>query len=113
MDPNPAARPRDPASPATLSARAADLVDNLVGDVHERFIRPIVLAARAVVFGLIIATLAIVVLVLLSVALVRLLTVYLFDGRVWASYLLLGSIFVIGGFYLWSKRSSADPTAAR
>ena len=95
-----------------LSVQAADMVDDLVANVHDRFIRPVVLAARAVVFGLLIAVLATTVMVLVSVSLVRLLTIYVFDGRVWASYLLLGGLFTVGGLVLWAKRTSADPTAA-
>jgi len=97
---------------AGMSVQAADMVDDLVANVHDRFIRPVVLGARAVVFGLLIAVLATTVLVLVSVSLVRLLTIYAFDGRVWASYLLLGGLFTAAGLILWAKRSSADPTAA-
>ena len=120
MDDEPGDQPvstPDPARPATVPApsgpmaewpaRAADTVDSLVATVHDRFIRPVVLGARAIVFGLLILTLSVVLAVLISVSLVRLLTVYVFDGRVWASYLLLGSIFTGGGLYLWSQRSSA------
>jgi hypothetical protein len=125
-DPTPGAPPADahlatasPTAPASAgdmatdwSVQAADVVDDLVANVHDRFIRPVVLGARAVVFGLLIAALATVVMVLLSVSLVRLLTVYAFGGRVWASYLLLGGLFTVAGLVLWSRRSQADPTTA-
>jgi hypothetical protein len=53
--------------------------------------------------------LLIVILVLLSVGLVRLLDVLVFAGRVWASDLLVGGIFALGGMFLIGrgKRSGA------
>ena len=51
------------------------------------------MAARAVVFGLLAAFIALVIVVLVSVGLVRLLDVYVFGGRVWISYLILGLLF--------------------
>ena len=35
--------------------------------------------------------------VLLSITLIRLLTVYVFDGRVWLSDLVVGALFVVAG----------------
>ena len=66
--------------------KAADTVDLVVDTIHDKAIRPVLLAARIVVFGLLIAVLSSVVLVLLSVGLLRLLDVYAFAGRVWLSY---------------------------
>jgi hypothetical protein len=94
-------------STAEWPAKAVDAIDLVVATVHDRAIRPALVAARAVVFGLIIAVVALMLLILLSIALVRLLDVYVFGGRVWASYLLLGGLFVIAGFVAWSRRNSA------
>ena len=41
---------------------------------------------------------------LLSVGFIRLTTVYLFDYKVWISYLVLGAIFCVGGVFAYSKR---------
>jgi hypothetical protein len=95
-------------STAEWPAKAVDAIDLVVATVHDRAIRPALVAARAVVFGIIIAVVALVLLILLSITLVRLLDVYVFPGRVWASYLLLGSLFVAGGFILWWRRNAAD-----
>jgi hypothetical protein len=84
--------------------KAADVVELVVATVHDRAIRPIVLAARVVVFGLLVSALALVVLVLLSVGLIRLLDVYAFDGRVWISYAVLGGVFTLAGLFAWSRR---------
>ena len=49
--------------------------------------------------------------VLLSITLIRLLTVYAFDGRVWLSDLVVGAVFVALGLVAWSRRT--DPTRGR
>jgi hypothetical protein len=85
--------------------KAVDAVDLVVDTIHDRAIRPALLAARAVVFGLLVAVLSLVVLVLLSVGLVRLLDVYAFGGRVWISYAVLGGLFSLAGLLAWSRRT--------
>jgi len=87
-------------------ARIADTIEDVVGTVHDRVVRPVTVVARGVVFGLIIATMALVLGVLGFIALIRLLDVYAFGGRVWASYALLGALLVVGGAWLWSKRGA-------
>ncbi len=91
--------------------KAADVVDLVVDTIHDKFIRPVLIAARAIVFGLLIATLLLVLLILLSVALIRLLDVYVFPGRVWASYLLVGVLFCGAGLYAWYQRSASEAKA--
>jgi hypothetical protein len=92
-----------------LSAKAVDTIDLVVTTVNDKAIRPLVVAARAVVFGVLIAVLGSVALVLGAVALVRLLDVYAFAGRVWASDALLGAVLVAAGLLAWSKRSAPTP----
>ncbi len=87
-----------------LSERALDAVDTVVAAVNTKAVRPAVVAARAVVFGVIIAVMGITIVVLLSVGFIRITTVYLFDGKVWISYLVLGAIFSGGGFFAYTKR---------
>jgi hypothetical protein len=87
------------------SNRAIDAVDTVVDVVHDRVVRPALIAGRAVVFGTLIAFVSLVALILLPVALVRLLDVYAFGGRVWASDALFGAIFCGGGFFVWSLRT--------
>lgn len=88
--------------------KAADAVDLVVDTIHDKAVRPAMLAARAVVFGMLAAVLALVVLVLLSVGLVRLLDVYAFGNRVWISYAVLGGIFTAAGFLAWSRRTAPE-----
>ena len=92
-----------------LSAKAVDTIDLAVSTVNDKAIRPLVIAARAVVFGILIAVLGVVVVTMTSVALVRLLTVYVFGGRVWAADALLGVVFLAGGLLIWSYRSAPAP----
>jgi hypothetical protein len=92
------------------SNRAIDTVDSVVDVVHDKVVRPAIVAGRAVVFGILIAFVSLVVLVLLAIGLVRLLDVYAFGGRVWASDALFGVISCGVGFFLWSKRARRSPT---
>lgn len=87
------------------SNKAVDAVDLVVDVVHDKVVRPALIAGRAVVFGVLIAFVALVVLILLAVGFVRLLDVYAFGDRVWASDALLGTIFGVGGFFLWLQRT--------
>ncbi|HMD46742.1 MAG TPA: hypothetical protein VKG43_11310 [Acidimicrobiales bacterium] len=109
---NGAGAPPGPATAAPIGftadwpTKAADAVDRVVDTIRDRAVRPVLIGARAVVFGVVIATVAIVVVVVLCVALVRFMTVYFWPGKVWASYYVLGTILVAGGFVLWSRRSS-------
>ena len=77
----------------------------MVGAVQDRAIRPILLAARAVVFGIVVASMALVLLALLGIAAIRVLDVYAFGHRVWPADALVGAILVVGGAAAWSKRS--------
>jgi hypothetical protein len=95
-----------------LSNRALDTIDHVVAVVNDKAIRPAIVAARAIVFGVIIGVVALVVVVLLSVGFIRLTTDYLFHYRVWVSYLALGAIFLVGGAFAYSKRGVAPRTDA-
>jgi hypothetical protein len=111
MDPKPEPPPsRLPGSGGIgdLPTRGADWVDTVVELLRDKTVRPLTLATRAVVFGIIVFAAAVVTIVLLSITLIRLLTVYAFDGRVWLSDLVVGMIFVVAGIVAWSKRTGSD-----
>jgi hypothetical protein len=91
---------------AQWQARVVDTVEDTVAALHERVVRPLVLVTRAIVFGIIVATMALMLSILLSIAAVRLLDVYAFRGRVWASDVLVGGILTVGGLVLWTRRRS-------
>jgi hypothetical protein len=90
-----------------LPTRGADMVDTLVELLRDKTVRPLTLATRAVVFGIIVLAASVVTITLLSIALIRVLTVYAFDGRVWLSDLVVGAIFVAGGLVIWSRRTDS------
>ncbi len=90
-----------------LPVRGADMVDNLVALLRDKTVRPLTLVTRAIVFGIIVFAASVVTVVLVSITLIRLLTVYAFDGRVWLSDLVVGAAFVIVGLVAWSRRT--DP----
>jgi hypothetical protein len=89
---------------AQWQMRVVDTVDDVVTALHVRVIRPLLLAARAIVFGIIAATMALIVSILLSIAAVRLLDVYAFRGRVWASDVLVGGVLAVLGTVAWTRR---------
>jgi hypothetical protein len=91
-----------------LPTRGADMVDTLVELLRDKTVRPLTLATRAVVFGIIVLAASVVTITLLSIALIRVLTVYAFDGRVWLSDLVVGAIFVAGGLVIWSRRTDSS-----
>ena len=113
MDPEPeSTSPRTTAGlVADLPTRGADLVDSLVVLLRDRAVRPLTLATRAVVFGIIILAASIVTMVLVSIILIRVLTVYAFDGRVWISDLVVGGLFVIVGLVAWTQRTDRSAPA--
>ena len=89
------------------SNRALDTVDRVVATVNDKAIRPAVVAARGIVFGVIIGIVGVAILILLSIGFIRVGTVYLFDHKVWITYLVLGALFCTGGAFAYSKRGVA------
>lgn len=91
---------------AELPKRAADAIGRLVDVVHDKGVRPAVLATRVIVFGLLVAALAALALVLGSIAVLRLFDVYVFGRTVWLSYLVLGGALTLVGLAIWTRRST-------
>lgn len=87
------------------AADTADRIDQLVDAIRSRTSDKLVGLARLVVYGLLAAVMAVMALILLVIAAVRLLDAYLPRG-VWLPYLLLGAILVVAGLLLWSKRTA-------
>jgi hypothetical protein len=85
-----------------LSDRALDTIDSVVATVNDRAVRPAIVAARAIVFGVIIAVIGITVLIVFCIGFIRVTSMY--GHRVWISYLALGFIFSVAGVVLYSRR---------
>jgi hypothetical protein len=78
--------------------------DHVLDVVHDKVLRPILLAGRALAFGLIIFFAALILVVALLIGLVRLIDVYCFAGREYLTYLSVGAISLIAGMIIWRKR---------
>ncbi|MGC8509773.1 MAG: hypothetical protein ACP5PB_02755 [Acidimicrobiales bacterium] len=78
--------------------------DHVLDIVHDKVVRPLLIAGRAVAFGFIIAVMALVIVIVLAVGVVRLLNVYLFAGREWLTYLIVGAISLVTGLLIWRRR---------
>ena len=91
--------------------REPDLIDRLLGFidhgldvVHDKVLRPIIVAARVVAYGLIFAVAAVVLVGALVIGFVRLLNIYAFDGRDWVSYAAVGGASLLAGMFIWRRR---------
>ncbi len=88
------------------SERAAQMVVDLADSIREKGISPIYRMIRLVIYGIVAAILLVVIAVLLMLVVVRVLTDYVFFNQVWITYMVLGLIFIVLGFLLWSKRKA-------
>jgi hypothetical protein len=96
---------------------ALDRIDSAVSAVRDNATTRLVVAARALVYGLLAAVLSVAILLLVVVALQRMLVTYLADlhvaglnthpGRsVWVADAILGGIFTLIGVFLLRKAST-------
>ena len=92
-----------PAGDPDWPAKAADQVVNLVDQIRDKTTGPAIRAARAMVFGMLVTILGLTALVLLVIGLVRFVDVYV-PGGVWVAHLIVGLLFVLVGWFLWTKR---------
>ena len=95
-----ASEPREP----DLVDKLLAAFDHLLDVVHDKVLRPIILAARFVAYGFIIAAVAFVLVAVLVIGFVRLLNVYAFQGKDWLSYAVIGALSLFVGLYLWRRR---------
>lgn len=94
------------------TADAADTVEQVVATVRDRTVVPARAAAKAVVYGLLVGFFAATALILLAIAAFRFLDIWIPAG-VWASYLIVGGILVIGGVLAWTKRNEVPSRDAQ
>ncbi len=79
-------------------------LDHALDMVHDKVMRPLFLAGRAVAFGFIIVLLTLVLSVSLLIALIRLFNVYVFSSHQWITYASIGAAFMLLGLLIWRKR---------
>jgi len=106
--------PGNPLTDPDWAPKLADTIERVVTGVRDKTTKRVLVASRAVIFGVIIAIGAAVALVLLVVALFRaaqaVLDTFLdHHNSVWISYLALGALFTFAGLIAMKKRFPADP----
>lgn len=106
MSPEEETGPKPALGPPDWPSQVADRIESTVDFVRHRAVRPATTVARAAVYGILAMVLTAAVVVLLTIGIVRLLDDYAFPGRIWATYALVGGIFVLAGALLWARRSS-------
>ena len=94
---------------ADWTTDAVDTLENVVAAVRDKTVVPAQKATKAVVFGLLVAFFVLTAVFMLAIALFRVLVVL--TGEVWASYLILGGIFVLAGAFAWTLRSPRNEDA--
>ncbi len=93
-----------PAEGNDWSADVANQIESVVLGVRDKTVRPLTLLSRGLVFGVLVGIMVQVALAFLAVGIVRLMDIYAFPGRIWATYSVVGGIFVLLGWFLWTKR---------
>lgn len=77
------------------ATKVTDTVESIVAIARDHSLRPILTALRAVLVGLIALGLGTLMFILVVIGVIRVLTADLFNGRVWASDLVVGGICVL------------------
>ena len=95
---------------ADWTTEAADRIEAVVETVRDRTVVPAQNITRAVVYGLLTTFFLLTALILFWVGAFRAVDAYL-PGGVWAAHLVFGGIFVLGGAFLWARRSAAPSDA--
>jgi hypothetical protein len=103
----------NPLTDPNWAPELADTVERLVGTVRDRATKPAVRAARAIVFGLLAAMLAVVAITLLLIAATRAIQALLDLGLDWSvavylSYFIVGGILCLVGWLLLARRPPPD-----
>ena len=93
------------------AADTADRIDQVVATIRSKTSDKLVGVSRLLVYGLLAAVMGVMALILLTIGGIRFLDAYIPRG-VWIPYLLLGTLFVAAGLFLWSKRT-AKPAERR
>lgn len=87
-----------------LVDKALHKFDHVLDLVHDKVLRPILLAGRFVAYGFIVLLASVVLLGALVIGLVRLCNIYLFAGHDWLSYLVIGVLSLVTGMIIWRRR---------
>lgn len=83
---------------------ATDAIVRTVATVRDKTVEPIQSGTRIAVFGMVAALIALPALILATIGAFRGLVV-IYQGYVYLAWLTLGGIFVVAGWFLWTKRT--------
>ena len=105
--------PGNPLTDPNWAKDLADTIDRYVGKVRTTVTDRAVVAVRAVVFGIVIliaAPVTFTLLVILGTKFVQRLVAIAtdHDSSIWASYMIMGGVLVIGGSLMMRKRFDPD-----
>ncbi len=92
------------------AAQLTQKIEEIVGLVRDRTVRPVESAVRYVIVGIAAFVIVIVALVLFAIVVIRVLDneVPFLQDRVWATYLIVAGIFWIAGLLLSRMRHPRD-----
>jgi len=107
--------PGNPLTNPNWAAELADTIERTVTTVRNKTTRPLLIAYRGVIFGVVAAWGGAIAAVLLLIALVRGLQAFLdiffeHTTSVWLSYLIVGAVFAIVGMVVMKRRFPVDET---
>jgi hypothetical protein len=109
----PTPAPRSGASggviPAEWPAQAADTIVDAIGKVRDKTTKPAIVAARALVYGLIAGVVGLVAVIVALVGLVRVLDNYV-PNEVWVIYAGFFVVFSVAGLVLLRKANAPAPS---
>jgi hypothetical protein len=103
--------PGNPLTDPNWADDTTDTVVRIVGTVRDKTTKPLILAARGLVFGLIALFLGLFALILVLITLTRgiqagLDGVFDHERSVYVSYLAVGGIFCLAALFLFKKRNA-------
>ena len=87
-----------------LVDRALGTLDHALDIVHDKVLRPILLAGRTLAFVFVLVLVGLVLVSVLIIGIIRLFNVYLFANHVWLSYALVGVLSLGTGLVIWRRR---------
>jgi len=102
-NPNPGEQAETEAEAEPWPETVADAIVSSVSSVRRLALRPVARIARRLVYGFVILVLALFVLLFGTIGLIRLLDAYI-PQEVWLTYAILGGVFTLAGFVIWSRR---------
>ena len=105
--------PSNPFTDPDWARKTVDSIDKWVGVVRDRTTKPLITVVRGIVYGVLILTGVVLVAVLGLIGLTRGLQAALDagmsrDAAVWASYLILGGLFILVGLVIARRQRSHD-----